>query len=74
MLQHNSAQGPFASPAQSVHLNSGGVKRSWVIVTIYVEISNTRVALSKLRKCLLFIWKDLIMFMGGWVGLKQAGA
>lgn len=74
MLQHNSVQGPFGCPAHSVHLNSHGVKRFWVIVTIYMEISNTTASFSKLRKCLLFIWKDLIMFMEGWMGLKQAGA
>lgn len=74
MLQHNSVQGPFGCPAHSVQLNSRGVKRFWVIVTIYMEISNTTAGLSKLPKCPLFIWKDLIVFIEGWMGLKQAGA
>lgn len=70
MLPHTFVQGLFGCPVQTPH----GVKRFWVIVTIYMEISNTTAGLSKLRKCPLFIRKALIMFMEGWRGLKQAGA
>lgn len=73
-VQHASVQGPFGCPACGVHSNSRGVKRFWVIVTIYMEILNTTAGLSKLHKCSLFIWKALIMFMEGWRGLKWAGA
>lgn len=60
---HTCVQGPINCPVHSFHANSSWVKRFWVTLIIYMEISNTTTGLSKLHKCLLFIWKAIIMFM-----------
>lgn len=62
---HACVQGPINCPVHCFHPNSSRVKRLWVTVTIYMEISNTTAGLPKLPKCSLFIWKAIIMFTGG---------